>query len=65
VLNSLDENRTLTLTPDAVAGFLQKPFVVPVDIDLPPGALSIRTGVLDLSSEEMGIVEIPLKVNAQ
>jgi VWFA-related protein len=62
VLNSLDEKRTVTLKPDAVAGFLQKPFVVPVEIDLPPGALSIRTGVLDLPSQEMGIVEIPLTV---
>jgi VWFA-related protein len=62
VVNSLDEKRTLTLKPDAVAGFLQKPFVVPVEIDLPPGALSLRTGVLDLPSQEIGIVEIPLSV---
>jgi hypothetical protein len=65
VLNSLDEKRNITLRADAVAGFLQNPFVVPVEIDLPPGALSIRTGVLDLPSGEMGIVEIPLKVTAQ
>ena len=39
VLNSLDEKRSFTLKPDAVAAFLQKPFVVPVEIDLPTGAL--------------------------
>jgi len=62
VLNSLDEKRTLTLKPDAVAGFLQKPFVVPVEIDLPQGSLSVRAGVEDLPTEAMGVVEIPLSV---
>jgi len=62
-LNSLEEKRSVTLRPDAVAAFLQKPFLVPMDIDLPPGALSVRAGVLDLPSQQMGIVEIPLNVS--
>ncbi len=62
VLNSLDEKRSLTLNPDAVAGFLQKPFLVPVEIDLPAGALSVRVGVLDQPSQQMGVVEVPLAV---
>lgn len=62
VLNSLDEKRGLTLNQEAVAGFLQKPFVVPVEIDLPAGEVSVRAGVMDLPSEEIGVVEIPLKV---
>jgi len=64
VLNSLDEKRSFTLQPDAVAAFLQKPFVVPVEIDLPAGALSVRAGVLDQPSQQMGVVEIPLEVKA-
>jgi VWFA-related protein len=62
VLNSLDEKRSLTLTADAVTGFLQKQFVVPVEIDLPAGSLSVRAGVEDLPSQQMGVVEIPLSV---
>lgn len=65
VLNSLDEKRSFTLKADAVASFLQKPFVVPVEIDLPPGSVSVRAGVMDLPSEEMGVVEIPLNVIAR
>lgn len=61
-LNSLEEKRTIALKADGTAGFLQKPFVVPVEIDLPPGAISVRAGVLDIPSEEMGVVEIPLSV---
>ena len=62
VLNSLDEKRSVTLKADAVAGFLQKPFVVPMEIDLPPGALSVRAGVLDEPSQAMGVVEIPRRI---
>ncbi len=62
VLNSLDEKRSFTLKPDAVAAFLQKPFVVPMEIDLPPGPLSVRAGVLDQPSQAMGVVEIPLSI---
>jgi VWFA-related protein len=62
VLNSLDEKRSLTLKADTVSGFLQKPFVVPVEIDLPQGEASVRAGVLDLPSEQIGVVEIPLSV---
>jgi len=62
VLNSLDEKRSVTLKPGAVAAFLQKPFVVPVEIDLPPGSLSVRVGIQDLQSEQVGVVDIPLAV---
>ena len=62
VLNSLDEKRSLTLNADAVSGFLQKPFVVPVEIDLPQGEASVRAGVLDLPSEQIGVVQIPFSV---
>ncbi len=62
MLNSLEEKRSFVLKPEMVAGFLQKPFLVPVDIDLPPGSVSVRAGVLDLPSEGIGVVEIPLTV---
>lgn len=62
VLNSLDEKRSFVLKPEMVAGFLQKPFVVPMEIDLPPGALSVRAGVIDEPSQQMGVVEVPLSV---
>ncbi|HWH60467.1 MAG TPA: hypothetical protein VN682_22765 [Terriglobales bacterium] len=62
VLNSLDEKRGLTLNQEAVAGFLQKPFVVPMEIDLPAAAISVRAGMVDLPSQEMGVVEIQLNV---
>jgi VWFA-related protein len=64
VLNSLDEKRSFVLKPDAVTRFLQKPLVVPMELDLPPGTVSVRAGVLDLPSEDMGVVEIPLTVTA-
>jgi hypothetical protein len=35
---------------------------VPVEIDLPQGEASVRAGVLDLPSEQIGVVEIPLSV---
>ena len=62
VLNSLDEKRSFVLKPEMVEGFLQKPFVVPVEIDLPAGNASVRAGVVDLPSEEIGVAEIPLSV---
>jgi VWFA-related protein len=62
VLNSLDERRSFTLKADAVGAFLAKPFVVPVEIDLPAGSVTVRAGVEDLPTEGMGVVEIPLTV---
>jgi hypothetical protein len=64
VLNSLDEKRSFSLKADAVAGFLAKPFVVPVEVDLPTGSVTVRAGAEDLPSQEMGVVEIPLTVAA-
>jgi VWFA-related protein len=64
VLNSLDEKRSFVLKRDAVSGFLHRPFLVPVEIDLPPGNVSVRAGMLDLPSQQMGGMDIPLKVAA-
>jgi VWFA-related protein len=61
-LNSLDQKRSFVLPAEKVPEFLHKPFVVPVEFDLPSGNVSVRAGVLDLPSQQLGAVQIPLRV---
>jgi len=58
-LNVLRQTAHSTLKPQEVADFQQKPFEVPLQLDLPPGKLFVRVGVLDVSSGKSGTLEVP------
>ena len=59
LLNSLDQKATYTIKPDQIAQFRQMPVRVPAQLDLPPGKVFVRVGVLDVTSQKMGIKGIP------
>jgi len=61
-LNVVGETDKLTLGPDQVSGFVQRPFQPTLQFDLPPGEIFVRVGVMDVASGKMGILEIPEKV---
>ena len=50
----------LPLTPEEYASFLKQPFQFFQQIDLPPGPITLRVGVLDGVSQRVGTLEIPL-----
>jgi hypothetical protein len=50
------------LTAEQYQKFLQKPFQPFQQIDLPPGEVFLRVGVLDGVSDKVGTLEIPLTV---
>jgi VWFA-related protein len=58
-LNVLRQPIKVTLTPDRIAQFQQKPFDLPLQLDLPPGKLFLRIGALDIPSGKIGTLEIP------
>jgi len=62
LLNTLGQTATYTIKPDEVEQFKQQPERIPVQLDLPPGKVVVRVGVLDVSSQRMGITEIPKTV---
>jgi hypothetical protein len=51
------------LTADQYQRFMQKPFQISEQIDLPPGETFLRVGVLDGVSDKVGTLEIPLVVS--
>jgi hypothetical protein len=57
-LNILAQTARLTLRPDDVARFMQRPLKVPLQFDLPSGNIFVRVGVMDMASEKMGTLEI-------
>jgi VWFA-related protein len=62
VLNFLAKSLTFSVKEDQVAHFLQTPFQLPfhLALDLPPGQSFVRMGVLDLPSQRVGTLEIPV-----
>ena len=64
-LNVVREMENFTLKPSEVEHFVKNPVVMPVQIDLPPGKLDLHAGVLDVSSQKMGTLEIPETVTSQ
>ena len=63
-LNSVIKSSAFTLKPNQVAQFLGQPSRVDLQLDLPPGKVFLRIGVLDIPSQKMGILEIPQSVAA-
>jgi len=58
-LNVVRDTVNFTLKPDAVEHFTKNPVVIPLQLDLPPGKVSLHAGVLDVNSQKMGTLEIP------
>jgi VWFA-related protein len=52
----------MPLSGDEYQQFVQQPFQFMQQIDLPPGAMTVRVGVLDKLSNKVGTVEVPLTV---
>jgi VWFA-related protein len=52
----------LPLTSDEYREFMKTPFKLSQHLDLPPGQISLRIGVLDTTSNKVGTLEIPLFV---
>jgi VWFA-related protein len=57
-LNLLARTAQLTLRPDEVARFMQRPLRLPLQFDLPSGNIFVRVGVMDIASQKMGTLEI-------
>jgi hypothetical protein len=58
----LSQNMQMPLTAEEYTEFVKQPFKFFQQIDLPPGALTLRVGILDNVSKKVGTVEIPLTV---
>ena len=65
LLNSMNKTAVLTIKGDQVAQFLQEPSRLHAQLDLPPGKIFVRVGVLDVASQKMGILEIPQTVTKE
>jgi hypothetical protein len=61
-LNVWRETLNFTVAAGQVSRFAQKWFEARVHLDLPPGKVFIRAGVLDVPSQKMGTLEIPQTV---
>jgi VWFA-related protein len=57
-LNVVREVVNFTLKANEVEHFVKNPVVMPIQIDLPPGKVDLHAGVLDVSSQKMGTLEI-------
>jgi VWFA-related protein len=62
VVTSLRQAIQLNLTADQVRELATSPFRYFQQLDLPPGALFLRVGVLDRTSNKVGTLEIPVTV---
>ena len=64
-LSVVRETVNFTLKPGDVDHFIKNPVEMPLQIDLPPGKVDIRVGVLDVPSQKMGTVEFPEEVRKE
>jgi VWFA-related protein len=62
MLNFVSQTGVVAVKPERMAQFLQKPFQIPLQLDLPPGKIFVRVGVRDVVSEKIGTFEIPVTV---
>jgi hypothetical protein len=62
MLNFVGQTKKLTLRPDQVSVFMQRPFQVTLQFDLPAGEIFVRLGVMDVASGNTGTLELPEKV---
>ncbi|HEY2860824.1 MAG TPA: VWA domain-containing protein, partial [Terracidiphilus sp.] len=59
LLNAAGQTTVYSVPQNQAAQFMRQPSRVTVQVDLPPGKLLVRIGVLDVASQKMGILEIP------
>jgi VWFA-related protein len=62
LITSASQTMQLPLTSAEYADFLTHPFQLLQQLDLPPGELFLRIGILDTVSNKIGTLEIPLTV---
>ncbi len=62
LVTSLSQSIKLPLTADQAAQLSKGPFRFFQQLDLPPGKLFVRIGVLDPTSNKLGTLEIPIAV---
>jgi hypothetical protein len=62
LVSSLGQTYQLPLSADEYQQFIQTPFLYYQQIDLPPGQIFLRIGILDTVSNKVGTLEIPLTV---
>jgi hypothetical protein len=63
LISQLSQSIDLPLTADRYKQLQGQPFRVVQQIDLPPGEMFLRTGILDRTSDKVGTTEIPITVN--
>jgi hypothetical protein len=59
MLNFLGQTTRWTLKPEQVSQFVHQSLQVPMQFDLPSGKIFVRLGIEDVSSQEIGTLEIP------
>ena len=59
LLNAAGSTVVFHIKLDQAAQFLRQPSRVTVQVDLPPGKVFVRAGILDVASQKWGTLEIP------
>jgi hypothetical protein len=62
LVTGLSQTITMPLSDARYPQFIQGPFRFTQQLDLPPGQLFLRIGILDHTSNKVGTLEIPLTV---
>jgi hypothetical protein len=62
LVNSLSQTIKVPLTLDQYRQLMKGPFRFFQQLDLPPGAIFVRIGVLDRTANKVGTLEIPLTI---
>ena len=62
LINGLSQTMHMPLTADEYAEFIRTPFQFSQQLDLPPGAATLRVGILDSTSNKVGTVELQITV---
>ena len=62
LVTGLSQTVKMPLSDDKYKQFIQGPFRISQQIDLPAGQFFVRIGILDRTSNKVGTLEIPLTV---
>jgi len=62
LIASSSETVDIPLSADQLRDFMKAPFQFCQQLNLPPGQISLRVGILDTTSNKVGTLEIPLVV---
>jgi VWFA-related protein len=64
MVTMLSQTMQLPLTTEEYEQFVKTPFQFMQQVDLPPGKMTVRVGVLDAVSNKVGTMEIPLTIES-